>query len=97
MAKQVQDESGFNKFPGAKRKTVKLSQEVLINTSYLNPEEKFALVIQPNIEKVNLGGWAEGNREYIEKQLLAHGAILFRNFKVTSVERFSILCTCSLS
>lgn len=89
MTKQVaQDESGFNKFREAKRKTVRLSHEVLIETGYLYPGENFPLVIQPRIEDVNLGKWAGNNREYIQRQLLAHGAILFRNFTVKSVDDF---------
>ncbi len=89
MTKQaVQDESSFSKFRDVKRRTVKLSQEALIRTSYLDPDEKFPLVIQPNVENLNLAGWAVGNRDYAQTQLLAHGAILFRDFNVKSMDEF---------
>lgn len=89
MTKHVaQDESGFNKFRKATRKMILLSHDVLIETGYLKSGENFPLVIQPRIEDVNLSKWAENNREYIQNQMLAHGAILFRNFNVKSVDDF---------
>ena len=91
MIKQTaSDESGFSKFRDVKRRTVRLSQEVLIRTSYLDPEAKFPLVIQPNAEAVNLHEWAAGNRDYLQTQLLAHGAILFRDFNVKGMDEFQL-------
>ncbi|MCI0663751.1 MAG: TauD/TfdA family dioxygenase [Acidobacteria bacterium] len=46
------------------------------------------LVIQPAVEGVNLAIWSSNNRALIEAELLKYGGILFRNFKLKSVEDF---------
>ncbi|MEW6734672.1 MAG: TauD/TfdA family dioxygenase [Acidobacteriota bacterium] len=56
--------------------------------SYFDPEKRLPLVIEPSIDNINLIAWAKKNREFIETQLLKHGAILFRGFRVKSVEDF---------
>jgi amino acid adenylation domain-containing protein len=71
-----------------KPKTVSMSQERLVKLSYLNSERKLPLIAQPGVEGVDLVTWAGFNKGLIEEQLLKHGAILFRNFVVTSVTRF---------
>jgi amino acid adenylation domain-containing protein len=72
----------------AKPKTVSMSQERLVRLSYLNSERMLPLIAQPSVGDVDLVTWAEFNKGLIEEQLLKHGAILFRNFGVTSVTRF---------
>src|SRR5215213_3879962 len=79
------------KFNPVKRKVMKLSAESLVETSYLDPEQKLPLVIQPSINNLNLIDWAESNRELIETELLKHGAILFRGFGLRSADDFSLL------
>jgi alpha-ketoglutarate-dependent taurine dioxygenase len=71
-----------------KPKTVSMSQERLVTLSYLNSERMVPLIAQPSVEEVDLVTWAGFNKGLIEEQLLKHGAILFRNFGVTSVTRF---------
>src|ERR1041385_5611320 len=66
---------------------VKIGRADLTATSYLN-ERQFPLVVTPAIEGVSLPAWAAENRDWIDRQLLLHGAILFRGFNVESVERF---------
>ncbi len=89
MTRQVgQDGPAFGGFRDVKRRAVRLSQEVLVRTSYLDPEVKFPLVVTPNVEGVNLPAWAEANRAYVDEQLLAHGALLFRDFNVGRPEEF---------
>jgi alpha-ketoglutarate-dependent taurine dioxygenase len=78
----------FNKFKAGKRKVVSLSPESLVRTRYLTPGETFPLVIEPEVDNLNLAVWAGNHRELIERELLKHGAILFRGFKVETVLRF---------
>jgi alpha-ketoglutarate-dependent taurine dioxygenase len=66
---------------------VKIGRADLTATSYLD-ERQFPLVVTPAIEGVSLPAWAAENRDWIDRQLLLHGAILFRGFNVESVERF---------
>jgi alpha-ketoglutarate-dependent taurine dioxygenase len=81
-------DSTFNKFKAIKRKPVTVSTQSLVKESYLEPGLTLPLVIQPEIERLNPVIWAEGARQEIEAQLLKHGAILFRNFDIDSVEKF---------
>ncbi|MBO0797389.1 MAG: amino acid adenylation domain-containing protein, partial [Blastocatellia bacterium] len=71
-----------------KPKTVSMSQGRLVKLSYLDSERMLPLIAQPSVEEVDLVTWAEFNKRLIEEQLLKHGAILFRDFGITSVTRF---------
>jgi alpha-ketoglutarate-dependent taurine dioxygenase len=71
-----------------RRKAVNISSEDLIKTEFLQSENKFPLVIKPSIKGVNLLTWAKNNREFLKNELLQYGAILFRDFKVKSIEEF---------
>src|SRR5436853_1020546 len=71
-----------------KRKAVRLAQDEMVKRSYLQRGETFPLVLSPDIEDFNLVSWAGANKEFIEAELLKHGAILFRGFKVDSVIQF---------
>jgi alpha-ketoglutarate-dependent taurine dioxygenase len=67
---------------------VRLSQGSLVKLDFLDDTEKFPLVIRPLEDHLNLPEWAASNREFVEAQLLKHGAILFRDFRVNAVEQF---------
>lgn len=82
------DKPNVNNFRAIHRKPVRFTQETVIRTSYVDPERQFPLVVQPNIDSFNLAAWAEGNKDYIEDQLLKFGAILFRGFDTKSVSQF---------
>jgi alpha-ketoglutarate-dependent taurine dioxygenase len=75
-------------FRSLRREAVRLSPQALVKTSYLDPEEAFPLVLEPDVESLNLSAWARGNQEFIEGQLLKHGALLFRNFNIDGVAQF---------
>ncbi|BAZ54102.1 condensation domain-containing protein [Nostoc sp. NIES-4103] len=88
MQQQERKATKRQKFLSITPKAVSLSGEQLIKTDYLQAGQEFPLVIQPNIAEVDLISWAENNREYLETELLKHGAILFRGFNVKSVSEF---------
>ncbi|MBH8561818.1 TauD/TfdA family dioxygenase [Nostoc sp. CENA67] len=71
-----------------KRKSLKISSQDLIDTEYLEPGKNFPLVIKSSVRKVDLAVWASSNRDFIDTQLLKHGAILFRGFNVETVAGF---------
>ncbi len=87
MKIEEKDTSAFDRYRSAPRKSIVHSTETIIKVSYLN-EESFPLVVEPGVEHVNLVTWAAGHREFIEAQLLKHGALLFRNFNVKSSSSF---------
>jgi amino acid adenylation domain-containing protein len=82
------EKASFNKFKTIKPKVVSLSQQPLIKTSFLQPEQSLPLVIEPDSDKIDLGDWAASNREFIETNLLKQGAILFRGFNINSASEF---------
>src|SRR5258708_37368539 len=71
-----------------RRKPVSLTPQSLVRTTALVPGESFPLVLEPEVSNLNLVVWATHNREFVETELLTHGAILFRNFEVETVGRF---------
>lgn len=76
------------KFNAIPRKPVAVSRETLVKTSHLDQQGTMPLVIEPRTENVNPFEWAQTERELIENQLLKYGAILFRNFKLETVDHF---------
>ena len=88
MSQANDKDSPIGAFRGAKRKIVRLSQEELVSASYLNNGQRLPLVLRPNVDNLNLAEWAGDNRAYIEKELMTHGAVLFRGFNLKSVPDF---------
>ncbi|MDZ7994279.1 MAG: non-ribosomal peptide synthetase [Nostoc sp. EfeVER01] len=88
MQQQERKAAKRQKFMSIAPKAVSLIAEQLIKTNYLQAGQNFPLVIQPNTTEVDLLSWVENNREYIETELLKHGAILFRDFNIKSVSEF---------
>jgi alpha-ketoglutarate-dependent taurine dioxygenase len=66
------------------RKAVTVSQSEWIKTSFLSSEATIPFVVQPAIDGMNLVNWAGENRETVTQLLLAHRAVLFRGFQITT-------------
>jgi alpha-ketoglutarate-dependent taurine dioxygenase/acyl carrier protein len=99
LINQKRAETNRKRLANIKREAVKLSSESLIETGYLQPGATLPLVIRPAADDVDLIDWSKHHRQFIEKELLKHGAILFRGFNVTDVpmfERFARTVTSSL-
>lgn len=77
----------FQKFKTVKPKSISLAQEKLVKTDYLQAGE-IPLLCQPNVSDLDVGDWAKSDRQFIETNLLKHGAILFRGFNLNSVANF---------
>jgi hypothetical protein len=71
-----------------KRKRISLSPNELVRTEPLLPGKHLPLALMPAVDGVNLPAWAENNREFIKDRLTAHGALLFRNFSVRTIDEF---------
>ncbi|MEM8778779.1 MAG: TauD/TfdA family dioxygenase, partial [Cyanobacteria bacterium P01_G01_bin.49] len=70
------------------RKSIQMSQDELIKTSYLQSDDSLPLVVQPNVGNLNLAVWSQHNIAWIEHKLLKHGGILFRGFQLKKVTEF---------
>ncbi|MGC2698347.1 MAG: TauD/TfdA family dioxygenase [Candidatus Angelobacter sp.] len=60
-----------------------------VTTEYLSPEGSIPLVIRPASPNVDLVGWANDNRSFIDGLLLEHRALLFRGFQVKTPAYFN--------
>ena len=75
-------------FKVRQRKVVRLSEQDLVRTGFLDADQRLPLLIQPEAEGVDLTGWAVNHRADLEAKLLEHGAILFRGFDLAGPEQF---------
>ena len=71
-----------------KPRTVSLALGSLVNTGYLSSGQRLPLVVTPAVNDIDAVEWAGIEREFIEKNLLKHGAILFRGFNLREPSEF---------
>ena len=83
----------MKKLPLRQRKAVGIAEGAPVRSKYLQPGQALPLVIEPGVDGVNLTSWASTNKQFIETQLLKHGAILFRGFSLNSVDHFEQLAS----
>ena len=86
--KDRQQQSQLNRLRGKRRKGVDLSRVSNVTTRELLPSQPLPLVIEPESVALDLAEWAAANQNFINENLLKHGAILFRGFDVNSVSDF---------
>jgi amino acid adenylation domain-containing protein len=92
MAEVTQAKSKFNKFLKVKPKAITLpSSEELIKTDFLRSGQTLPLVITPAVKDLDLIDWVKNEKKFLEKKLLQHGAILFRNCQLNSITDFENL------
>ena len=72
----------------ARRKAVNLGQLSQVKTRLLYDDQTLPLVIEPEREDVDLAEWATTNNEFVNTNVLSHGALLFRGFDVPAVRDF---------
>jgi hypothetical protein len=53
-----------------------------VQTECLSPGKSIPLLVRPIEGPLDLVAWAADNLEFVETQVLKHGALLFRNFTV---------------
>jgi alpha-ketoglutarate-dependent taurine dioxygenase len=74
-------------FKPGRRRPLRVTSAELVSTSYLD-DNRAPLVVQPAQSDVDLVAWAKGHNDFIESKLNRHGALLFRGFDISSVQRF---------
>jgi alpha-ketoglutarate-dependent taurine dioxygenase len=65
-----------------------LTQQNLVELTFLVDDSKLPLAIRAKYRGLNLAEWSANNQQLIESKLLIHGGILFRGFNVCSMEEF---------
>lgn len=88
MEKSERHQSQMSRLRTTRRRSVDLSDVRGIKTSYLQPGETLPLIVEPDSEDVDLPEWADHHKEFIENNLLKHGAMLFRGFHIESISEF---------
>ncbi|HLK58314.1 MAG TPA: TauD/TfdA family dioxygenase [Chthonomonadaceae bacterium] len=71
-----------------RRKAVSLTDAPLVKSRPLNPEKKFVRIYEPTTADVDVADWVAHNRESLEQDLYAYGALLLRGFGIKSVADF---------
>jgi len=75
--------------PGAvTRRAVSLPEGGLVKVEEPPAGRSLPLLVQPAVEGVDLIAWAEDNRPWIDRRLLACGALLFRGFRIDALADF---------
>ncbi len=65
-----------------------ISPSDFITLERLCPQSDLPMMVRPALEGVRLSVWGRINRAFIEENLLRYGGLLFRDFKVDSMEEF---------
>lgn len=76
----------------SRRRTKSLDQTTLVKRSFPEVNGSFPRIIQPTIPDICLSQWVAGEKDPLRKELLSHGAILFRGFGISSVSEFADVC-----
>jgi alpha-ketoglutarate-dependent taurine dioxygenase len=77
----------FEMLAATRPKIISLSSENLVRVGSGQGDMAFPLIMEP-AAAVHLVAWATNNRGLIEERLLKHGALLFRNFGLESLDQF---------
>jgi alpha-ketoglutarate-dependent taurine dioxygenase len=71
-----------------RRRPISVSETELVKAEFFSETRLLPMVATPLLKGICLDSWAISNLDFIESNLLKYGAILFRNFKVSSPEEF---------
>jgi alpha-ketoglutarate-dependent taurine dioxygenase len=88
MSQAEREGPGARRLGAALRKPVSVSQESMVRTGPLPSGGTLPLVVEPAVRGLDAAAWAAGSREFIERNLLTHGGLLFRGFDVATAAEF---------
>ncbi len=71
-----------------RRRPVEGSTESLVTVKPMFEDRAIPVMVQPAMDAVDLTAWAQGNGAFVRELFAKHGAVLFRGFRVDSVEAF---------
>ena len=88
IEKEDRKQSRLKGLKSARKRGVDMSRVSQVKSRQLSPDRTLPLVFEPEREDVDLAEWATSNREFLNTNLLRHGALLFRGFDVPTVGAF---------
>lgn len=77
-----------SRFLATRPRTVQLDGKSLVRFTHLSPGEQPPRMVQPTVEGMDLLEWAIANRDLIEQEIQRNGCLLFRDFGISSAEKF---------
>lgn len=86
------DDTTMSRRPGVgsmRRKAVTVSESSLVRERLLDEIAGLPWLVEPAVAGVDLVEWARQHRDHLEQKVLQHGAVLLRNFDVSSLARFN--------
>jgi alpha-ketoglutarate-dependent taurine dioxygenase len=88
MSSEIINKPSMPKLPVVRRRPLITTEEGLVKMEPALADKTLPLSIQPAVRGVDVISWARDNVEFIESLLHKHGALIFRNFDISSVEDF---------
>ncbi|HEX8149207.1 MAG TPA: amino acid adenylation domain-containing protein [Pyrinomonadaceae bacterium] len=82
------EDAKFSRLRSVRPKAVGHSPASLVTKEYLPAGEALPVVLRPAVADIEARDWAAGSREFVEAELLKHGAVLFRGFSLAGVSEF---------
>ena len=71
-----------------KRKPISTADDRLVEIGEISSSASIPAVISPLAPDLDLAGWIEGNKNFLEEILVKKGAVLFRGFQINGVQSF---------
>jgi hypothetical protein len=94
MQENEREKSMIKRFKGAKPQPVQLREETWVESGTLREGQMLPRLLRARRPDVDLVEWAGMNRPMLERELLKHGALLFRGFDMSNAvtfERFALV------
>jgi non-ribosomal peptide synthase protein (TIGR01720 family) len=82
------EQSRLDKLLKARPRTVSIPSHELVAREEVRPGHSLPLVLRPTVSHFDACDWAANHRDQIERDLAAHGAILFRGINAGDAPRF---------
>jgi amino acid adenylation domain-containing protein len=88
MEAKQRNEQRLQRLKSIKPKAVTVSQRRLVNGRPLTEAHSLPWLYTPAVDDVDLAGWVREHRPLLRRELLQHGALLFRGFSLKTVRDF---------
>ena len=60
----------------------------LVRTRRFENDRALPLIVEPSVPEIDPLAWVAANSDWVEQRLLEHGGLLFRNFRIESLNQF---------
>ncbi|GAA0555720.1 hypothetical protein GCM10009415_42140 [Chitinophaga japonensis] len=82
----------IEKFFSARKKEIRLEAATIVTEEQMEGNRPYPLLLKPAMQDVDLVQWMRERNGAVKQQLQQYGALLFRGFKVKTLEDFERCC-----